>query len=560
MTEAVVAFGILFVSVALMGTLLVRSFGSVTFSRQRQVATALANQVLEQVRALPFDQLDMGNDDLAASVAAGEEGLAVTGSGTSAVYTFRGRAIPRAAVTDVPPIVPHTLDAIPGPGASTYRRSVYVTVDPTNPTARLVTVRVGWSPSSRAKGSEVQMETLVTEYHCVAQTGPRPCESYWYALADASDGSLNVSGSLLNQPLAQLTLALADRKATITTEQLNAVQAAGSLPDAYSEMLGAVAIGGTAGSVSADADDSLATPNGSYHNPSPLGPPVTRSLSLNGLDGVVSGILSASITAGGSAGAVAAAASGGQSANLGSAFHLLDNDDLPHARATSARGGDLTAGLSIDVAGVPLGLSRLLNLPFGGSSGSAWADRLPGADVSTADDDSISATATRRITSGHAELFSFPLGALPGLGWAGYLLRVSDWSATATAAAGPGATAGGTTAFQTGTLSVWNGSGYTVVNLATGVVSGLGVSATVNVGLCSLGYTGTVSVGGSQTVVEHQDGNSLKPIVKASATVPAVSGNVAFNVQCLGVTVAAFELDFSLGQTMAETNFSVPGA
>ena len=81
MTEAVVAFGILFVSVALMGTLLVRSFGSVTFSRQRQVATALANQVLEQVRALPFDQLDMGNDDLAASVAAGEEGLAVTGSG-----------------------------------------------------------------------------------------------------------------------------------------------------------------------------------------------------------------------------------------------------------------------------------------------------------------------------------------------------------------------------------------------------------------------------------------------------------------------------------------------
>ena len=82
----------------------------------------------------------------------------------------------------------------------------------------------------------------------------------------------------------------------------------------------------------------------------------------------------------------------------------------------------------------------------------------------------------------------------------------------------------------------------------------------MNVGLCSLGYTGTVSAGGSQTVVEHQDGNSLKPIVKASATVPAVSGNVAFNVQCLGVTVAAFELDFSLGRTMAETNFSVPGA
>jgi hypothetical protein len=560
MTETTVAFGILVLAVGLMGMHLTRAYASVTFARQRHVATALANQVLEQVRALPFEQLDMGNADLAASVAGGEDGLAVTGTGDAAVYTFRGREIPRAAVTDVPPVVPHTDDSIPGPGASTYKRSVYVTIDPANPTARIVTVRVSWSPSSRTNAGEVQMETLVTGYHCVAQSGPRPCESYWYATADASDGSFDVSGTLLNVPLAKVTLNLADRSSTITTEQLNAVQTTASLPDAYSETLGAVTLGGAAGQVTADADDSLATPNGTYHNPGPLGPPLSRSLSLSGVGGAVGGVLSASINAGGSAGAVAAAATEAQSANLGSAFHTLDNDGLPHARATASRGGDLSAGLSLEVAGIPLGLVRLLTLPSAGSTGTTWVDRDPGASAATADDDSIVAHATRKITSGNAEILGFPVGALPGVGWAGYLLRLNDWSATATAAAGPGATAAGTTATQTGTLSYWNGTGYTVLNLASGVISSLPVSASVNIGVCSLGYSGILNAGGSETLVEHEDGNVALPIVKASAAVTAVSGTFLLDVQCLGIPAVSVEIDLSLGRTVAESHFSVPGA
>jgi hypothetical protein len=560
MTETVMAFGILFLVLGLMGTHLVRAFASVTFARQRQVATALANQVLEQVRALPFDQLDMGNADLAASVAAGEEGLSVTGSGDSAVYRFRGREIPRAAVTDAPPVVPHTDDSIPGPGATTYKRSVYVTIDPANPAARLVTVRVSWSPSSRINAGEVQMETLVTGYHCVAQAGPRPCESYWYALADARDGSFDVSGTLLNIPTARMTIALADRTATITTEQLNAVQGSASLPDASSETPGAIALGGSGGRLSADADDSLATPNGTYDNPAPLGPPLSRSLSLTGIAGTVSGVLSTSINAGGSAGGVAAAAAEGQSANLGSAFYALDNDLLPYARATSARAGDLSAGIAFDDAGDPLGHLPLLTLPAAGSTGTTWVDRNPGGNPTTADDDSIVAHATRKITSGNADLFGFPVGAVPGLGWAGYLFRISDWSATATAAAGPGATAAGTTATQTGTLSYWNGGGYTALNLASGVVSSLPISATVNTGECTVGYTGTLSGGGTETLVEHQDGNPALPIIKASATVAPVSGSFLLDVQCLGIPAVALEIDVAIGRAVAETHFSVPGA
>ncbi len=560
MTETVVAMAILFVAVSIMGSHLIRAYASVTISRQRQVATAMANEVLEQVRALPFDQLDMGNNDLAASVLSGEEDLAVTGSGDAAVYTFRGREIPRAAVTDVPPIVPHVEATTPGPGATIYTRSVYVTTDAANSNARLVTVKVSWSPSSRVTGGEVQMESLVTGYHCVAQSGPRPCESYWYALADASDGSFDVSGSLLDLPEAQLTVDLADRTATITTEQLNAVQATSSLPEAVSATVGAISVGGNGGRVSADADDSLATPNGTYHNPDPLAFPLSGSLSVTGNAGLVGGVLTASLGAGGSGGAVAAAAAGGQSANLGSAVHLLDTDQLPHARATSARAANVTAGLSLDVGGISLGLAQLLNLPAAGSTGLTWTDRHPGASASTADDDAITASATRKITSGNLDLFSFPVGALPGIGWAGYLVRITDWSATATAAAGPGATAAGTAATQSGTLSFWNGGGYTVANLAAGQISSEPISATVNVGACSLGYTGTISAGGTETVVEYQDGNPANPITKASAVVAPVSGSILLDLQCLGVPAAALQVDFSLGRTVAETHFAVPGA
>jgi hypothetical protein len=479
------------------------------------------------------------------------------------VYTFRGREIPRAAVTGRPPIVPHAETTMPTPGGVTYTRRLYVTKDAANPSVRAVTVLVSWTPAAEGINNRIQAESIITGYQCSAQPGPRPCESHWYAKAEASDGSFNVSGSLINEPVAKLFVNLTGRTAEMESEQLGRATASGSLASASTEVAGVVQ--GSAGgqSASAAADDAISTATLGYHNPAPVGPSASSVLDVGGQDGSAEiALFRASLGAGSTAGAVGAANAAGQSALMGGGTsHVIDNDALPYARAAGTTGGAASASLLSTHAGTSLGLGTMLSVPATGSAGSATAERHPGASASTADDDKAVATATRTLTSGNVDLFSFPTGAVPPLLWEGYLVRLTGWSATAAAAAGPAATTGNRSASQSGTLRFWNGLGYTSVNLATGNVNAA-VSASASVLGCGFSVSGQVQGGGtSLPAIEYQNDDTSKPIESAQASVnPPIAGTFAYEVTCLGITLVDVSITVDLGTTMAEAHYAVPDA
>jgi hypothetical protein len=554
--EISVALGVMFVALFALAYSLASGLSSVGFARQREIATGLANQALEQMRALPFDQLDMGNADLAASVAAGETGLTVTGSGATTVYSFRGREIPRAEVTNQPPLVPHTTTTSPGPGVAVYTVRTYVTKDAANPDTHLVTVRVSWSRALRSGVLPVvEVETIVTRYSCDAQPGPQPCGAYWYAKGDAPGVVLGISGSLEGKPSILGTLNLTSRTSQVVTEQLTSAGASGSTSQAYLKdgALTPSTLGGA--KAAAAADDSLATATSEYDGPTTVGPDAGGSLTLTGSTGDGQSALALSLGGGATAGAVGAAVAAGQTPPMGGG--PVDDDDLGYSRASAGQGQAALVTLTITHDDDALGAANILSAGAPGAATLTTADRDPGPDATGPTDDEILATAEHQL--GTVDLFGMPSGANPGVGWAGYLIRLSGWSASSTAGAGPGAVDSGTEPTQSGTISYWNGDGYTSVDLGAGAVDA-DVSATATVLGCTFTVSGRLQAGGTSESIEHEGGVSTNPIVRAQAIVESPArGAFSYQVTCDGDSFADLTLDLDLGRTVAETRYAVPG-
>src|SRR5437870_13775641 len=91
--ELMVAMGVMLVAIVAMLWSTLAGFRGIAISRRRQVANALANQAIEQVRALKFEtlQLGLGNSDLSSTT---DANVTKTGSGSSTVYKYGAEQIP----------------------------------------------------------------------------------------------------------------------------------------------------------------------------------------------------------------------------------------------------------------------------------------------------------------------------------------------------------------------------------------------------------------------------------------------------------------------------------
>src|SRR5438128_1451481 len=118
--ELMVAVGIMLVALLALAYTATIGFSDIALARQRQVASGLANQTIEQMRALPFDVVKkgLGNTDLSSG-----SDPNITACGVN--YCYGGEQIPRGANPNVVPLVPHTQTIVVGP--TTYTVKAYVT-------------------------------------------------------------------------------------------------------------------------------------------------------------------------------------------------------------------------------------------------------------------------------------------------------------------------------------------------------------------------------------------------------------------------------------------------
>src|SRR6266542_1043590 len=90
LVELMVAVGIMLVALLALAYTATIGFSDIALARQRQGATGLANQTMEQIRALPFDVLKKGLSN--AELAGGGDPNIISGCGGT--HCYGGELIP----------------------------------------------------------------------------------------------------------------------------------------------------------------------------------------------------------------------------------------------------------------------------------------------------------------------------------------------------------------------------------------------------------------------------------------------------------------------------------
>jgi len=198
--ETMVALGVIFsVVLGLLGTMNAGVSG-IVLSRQRNGATAVADEVLEQARGRGYDEVGHDLDDdttLATDPAV---------SGTAPNFTYNGEPLAASSINSAnnAPFTPHKWTTTED--STLYTIYVYVTqitpvVGGGDPYRRL-TVKVSWG-ATQFKASSVANSLVQSTYLYNATKPPNP----WLdGVIDADAGSLTVTGSISGADLSTARL------------------------------------------------------------------------------------------------------------------------------------------------------------------------------------------------------------------------------------------------------------------------------------------------------------------------------------------------------------------
>lgn len=538
MAEVIVAVGVIMVTLIGLAHSVTVAFSDIGLARQRQGANGLANETIERARALPQDTLRKG---LRTSDLNGDPAV-VNCSGTYKLDSCSGEQIVHTAgLPAQAPLVPNRTSHTPSESATTYAIALYVTSaggDPATGPLRLTAI-VGWDhPAKGGVDTRVVVETIVyAPKGCVdTATHPfsAPCQPFFYGSASVSKPKISVEGSVNGVDLS-LQLDGASARTDAQLEQIKHIQGAISGTGLSIEALTALAAGNE--SATSRADDDPATPGAGAYDSKPLPGGTASTLNL-GVGGVAAQVSRTS----GSIGATTSATS----AKAGSA---CPTTTPPGAESDSAACGHnwsrqqeaLAAQLSLGALGIGLGNQTIASIAATPDANATIIDRDPAAN-----DGSIVASGTHAL--GEVRIGGLPTGILAPLGFAGHLVRLTTYRATASAAAGDATSAPSASVVQ-GQVQFWNGLGYSTANLgglAPIDLSVAPINLNVNLGLASVQaqLSAEVTTGTVDTVDPDGPGSGARNEAEASVSSPlSVSLHIGLHVSALGSDLLDVDLD-----------------
>src|SRR5438270_6383879 len=232
--ELVMATGLMFFAITAMLYTALAGFRGIAVARGRQAANGVANQTLEQVRALPYDTLTKGLSNFDNTVTSDS---AITRSGS--VWTYGGETVPHGDNPVTTPLNPH--QQTEPKGTITYTVFTYVTYykAPTTTTTIVagsqpggtpfrLTVVVQWRSTTGTGTSQVQAQTILySPSGCLSSaTHPfsAPCQAFLYASSAVQGGSVTMTGPISGIPLDHAALWTPSQASGMQIEQIQAVQ------------------------------------------------------------------------------------------------------------------------------------------------------------------------------------------------------------------------------------------------------------------------------------------------------------------------------------------------
>jgi prepilin-type N-terminal cleavage/methylation domain-containing protein len=543
LVEVLIAIVVITTGLLVVAATTYTAFRSIGFSRQRDTATGLANQAMEQIKALSFTNLVMSLSDI-------QTDSLVTCSGTPTTCTFKGRTIPTVTGTNPSaPLYPHTTASTPSissttPGQTTYTVSSYVTFDVSGNTQdRIATVRVSWNHATVNTNAFVQLEsTIFANGPLATGTG-----HVWTAQATDSPGTISLGlTTFISGNVASLSFGPGSTTASIAAN--GTASATSNVADSSLDLLNLPPVLSTSASnATASSSPGQAVSGPTSNTVFDTGPlsPISSILGLDtGSLGITGGVGITNNTA-----AVAASSSNG-SASLVSGVSM-PSSALPYAQGTVKQTGPISLGLNLSVLNI-LGIQvlnqnvTLLNItPLGNSNpdiATVCQQSSSASGCSAAMPDSVYPSGVAQtlpngaaITAEAQKNYS-EISVLPNSGNScNSLLDIQGFKTSASASAGPGLSNTGLTS-QSAAKVCALGSSFSLTNLVNVLKS-----TTVSVGLLgTLNVTAQFSTGSATT-----SGNSALVTSPLTLTV--------------GVSLAGLinlSLVVNLGQVSATASYS----
>lgn len=548
----------------------VSALRTVTVAKERQQATALTTRTMEQQRALPYDVVTAG---LNTGDLAGDANITAGRLRPAGYPNTIDELIVAGGSQATAPLFPHCQQ-----GAGTrvrgvqYRVCSYITL--VSPTAGdtskgyWLTVITTWrSNATQARTITVSTRSQVFSPAGCLSTATRPfsgpCQAFHDGTAGSQAGGLTLTGSvegarlLPDNPMITGRIDLHQVTASVQSQQVVSVQASAltsgaGLVDGTSPAPSTGARTATSGAAT-DPDASAASV--------PSSSTVTQSAStLN-------------------------------SAGTSSTFHLQPGHNDSGASVSTTR-ADTTAGCQ-DLSGTAVtsgqacGSSRLTptsgtqamtldygqGIPIGsveppGSSvpsrsfaaryltpGGTYCPTASGAGC-------LSAGTSRALgTASVGGLPSAATGRPAGFGPA--MVSVSGYTDTATAAAGLGVESPAASATRAGTLSYWNGTGYTTVSLSSGSTGDYSMgpveaSYDVDGETVLIRMTGSIAVRpGGPAAAAGPATCQPQPCVRSSSS-GTVVGSVLYELFRGATVVGHFTATLNLGSSAARATYRAP--
>ncbi|MGN6331126.1 MAG: prepilin-type N-terminal cleavage/methylation domain-containing protein [Motilibacteraceae bacterium] len=576
LVETVLAMAITFVVMAVLLVAFVSTLSTVTLSKQRQTATALATHVMEELRALPY-----------ATVTAGLKNTDTSGdpniSGSTFSPTVGGISgetlVTYATGADQSPLYPHrTTETVDGVN---YTVGTYVTRAGTANPAYNLTVLVSWS-SNVTKGATktvVQRSTSYSPSGCLSSaTHPYsgPCQAFFNGQAGLSTAGITVTNDVdSTQPITGLSglkalLSLPSLTAGVGVEQTTKLnggaqttQAAVTYADGTTS-----SSGGQAVTASADTDPSSTAQTTSSGS---TGSQSSGAQTLSGL----AGTLAVTPTTGdsGSSGAYAVSTSTGCVNDAGTTINPLGQPCTSGSVQSTGTAGSITLNLSGAAAVKSLPTFSLANVGAAPSASRAYVSRL----LSSAGSACPTPSGNGCITSGVTRsLGDVTVGRVPAsspgdnvpAGY-DYSFKVSGLAEQVYAESGTGTRSPASAYSRTGgTLSYWNGSGYSTLNLAT-----LTADTTVSTPVVTAYYyniaTLYVSVSVESTITASGKAAAVStgtsPCQAAACAVSSTGASVLrastrYVVTLNGLPLTQFVVVTDLGSVLAQSSYQAAPA
>jgi Tfp pilus assembly protein PilE len=563
--ETVVALGVILAALVTLAYTANTGFANAAYARQRQTASGLANQTIEQVRALPFDTLKQGLsnfDNLLTDPWIRQVGTDYFFTGVTPNEKIARGDIPLNPA--VVPLVPHVQQLRVGT-ASIYTVRAFVTYYNNVQTSNTfrVSVIVTWTQSARKGYARVNAQSLFfSGSGCLSSaTHPfaAPCQPFLFGSAQGAEGDISISGSFDDVTINGSDLRPGGASSDMQVEQISAIQGTTETSGVSLATNGQPESDTGNQGVTSGADNDPGNPGADFRTATV---PAQASTTLSQTAG--GGSVYSVTSSGGDSGATTSTAS----ASLNPPHPCQDaagnaqTDGLPCGASKARQLGTEFASLQVWGAAQKIGTTTMAAIGPSPNDLYAFTNRANTPEFSycpaASGDGCVSADVRR--TWGAVTLGGLPdnldAASLPP-GWTGYLVTGSNLAATASVEAGVGSAAPSTTA--AGTISYWNGLGYSQLSLSAGpslnlIIPPVHAQQLVASKLFTVDISASLKTGGTQVVDPAACGTCTRNDVSASAASPII-GTVTYVFTYDGATISSLTMKVDLGLTKARASY-----